>query len=123
MLIKCDIFFSPMLHTSPPVATISDMDIPTWLRGVMEIRGYHGVRHTARELNKELEMQGVEERLDYSQIARWLHGETSPSLASCELLSLATGHPYRDLAIMARIGTRRDVRTVHNSDGRQAAGT
>lgn len=89
------------------------MDIPTWLRGVMEIRGYRGVRHTARELNSELERRGVQERLDYSQIARWLTGETSPSLPSCDLLSLATGHPYRDLAIMARI---RDVRTKGNGD-------
>lgn len=71
-----------------------------------------------RELNAELNRLGVPEfdargkpqRFDISQISRWLTAETSPSLPSCDLLSMATGHPYRDLAIMARIGDR-DVRT------------
>jgi len=74
----------------------------------------------ARELNSELDRLGVPERddagrsqrLDYSQIARWLNSETNPSLPSCHLLNLATGHPYRDLAIMARIGDMKDVRTT-----------
>lgn len=107
------------------------MNIPTWLRGVMEVRGYRGVRHAARELNAELNRQGVPERdadgklqrFDISQISRWLTGETAPSLSSCDLLSLATGHPYRDIAIMARLGDR-DVRTDRrNGEGQKRFGT
>lgn len=112
MLITVVYSSSLMLQTAQPVVTIGDMNIPTWLRGVMEVRGYRGVRETARELNKELERRGVPDRLDYSQIARWLKGDTSPSVPSCRLLHSATGYPLRDLVLMAafRDGAG-DVRT------------
>lgn len=119
-----------MLQVPQPVAKIAGMNIPTWLRGVMEVRGYSGVRHATRELNAELDRLGVPEfddrgrpqRFDISQISRWLTGDTSPSLPSCDLLSLATGHPYRDIAIMARLGDR-DVRTRRNGEGLNPLGT
>lgn len=117
-----------MLQIAQVPDRISAMDIPTWLRGVQEVRGYRGLRHMMRELNAELDRLGVPEwsddgqhqRFDKSQLSRWLSGETNPSLASCDLLATATGHPYRDLAIMARL---RDVRTRRNGEGQNGLGT
>jgi len=80
------------------------MNIPTWLRGVMEVRGYRGVRDMTRELNKELARKGLNQRFDHTQVARWLHGDTSPSVPSCRLLHTATEYPFRDLVLMATIG-------------------
>lgn len=91
----------------------TDMNIPTFLRGVMERRGYTGVRETWRELNKDLEGRGVtDRRFELSQIDRWLNGVTSPSVPSCRLLHIATGEPLDRLVLMATIGDAGgDVRT------------
>lgn len=69
------------------------MGIPAWLRGVMKERGYIGVRQTARELG-----------VDPSQLVRWLHGVTRPSVLSCRHLAAATGTPLEELVLMATIG-------------------
>lgn len=95
---------STMLQTAPQFVNLSEMNIPTFLRGVMEVRGYRGVRHMTRELNKELANRGEAKRLDHTQVARWLHGETSPSVPSCRLLHTATEYPFRDIVLMAAIG-------------------
>ena len=96
------------------------MNIPTWLRGVMEVRGYRGVRHMTRELNEELIRKGVSQRLDHTQVDRWLNGVTSPSVPSCRLLHTATEYPLRDLVLMATIGDGAgDVRTVDVTAARE----
>ena len=64
------------------------------MAGIKREKGYRSNRQMAIDLG-----------VDPSVLHRWLHGESSPSLDHCRLLSAATGTPLQRVWLMATIGS------------------